>query len=82
MALTLLLERDGAFKEQKEIQGFSLDALCSQFGVTPHDRHTAGGDAFITAQVFLRLLRLAKRHGRITLGELCEPFESLDPHPY
>ena len=82
MALTLLLERDGAFNEQKEIQGFSLDALCSQFGVTPHDRHTAGGDAFITAQVFLRLLRLAKRHGRITLGELCEPFETMDAHPH
>ena len=78
MALTLLLERDGAFKEQQKIQSFSLDALCSLFKVTPHDRHTAGGDAFITAQIFLRLLRLAKRHGRANLGELCEPFKTID----
>lgn len=74
MELTLHLEQDGAFSQQEKIQSFSLDALCSLFGVTPHDRHTAGGDAFITAQIFLRLLRLAKRYGRTTLGELCEPF--------
>jgi len=29
----------------------------------------------MTAQVFLRLLRLASRHGRSTLGKLMEPFE-------
>lgn len=79
MALTLHLEQDGAFKEQEKIQGFSLDALCSLFGVIPHDRHTAGGDAFITAQIFLKLLRLAKRHGRDTLSKLCEPFVTEDP---
>jgi DNA polymerase-3 subunit epsilon len=44
------------------------------FGVIPYDRHTAAGDAFITAQIFLRLLRLASRHGRDTLGRLSEPF--------
>ena len=26
------------------------------FGIVPYDRHTASGDAFMTAQVFLRLL--------------------------
>jgi DNA polymerase III epsilon subunit-like protein len=44
------------------------------FGVVPHDRHTASGDAFITAQVFLRLLRLATRNGRTTLSRIAEPF--------
>jgi DNA polymerase III epsilon subunit-like protein len=44
------------------------------FGVIPHDRHTASGDAFLTAQVFLRLLRLAGRHGRTTLSQRTEPF--------
>ncbi len=75
MELTLNLERDGAFKEDEKINGFSLDALCSLFNVIPHDRHTAGGDAFITAQIFLKLLRLSQSHGRNTLDRLCESFE-------
>jgi len=75
MDLTLHLERDGAFAGRPPIRRFTLDALCDLFGVVPHDRHTASGDAFITAQVFLRLLKLARRHGRTTLGQLSEPFE-------
>ena len=75
MDLTLQLERDGAFAGRPSIRHFTLDALCDLFGVIPHDRHTASGDAFITAQVFLRLLRLATRFGRSTLSRLCEPFE-------
>jgi hypothetical protein len=50
------------------------------FDVVPHDRHTASGDAFLTAQVFLRLLRLAARHGRTTLSRIGEPFvEEAEP---
>lgn len=74
MDLTLHLERSGAFSDRERIREFTLDSLCELFGVIPHDRHTAGGDAFITAQVFLRLLRLASRHGRNQLGSICEPF--------
>ena len=74
MDLTLHLERDGAFAGRPPIRRFTLDSLCELFGVVPHDRHTAGGDAFLTAQVFLRLLRLAARHGRTTLSRLAEPF--------
>lgn len=76
MDLTLHLERSGAFADRERIREFTLDSLCELFGVVPHDRHTAGGDAFITAQVFLRLLRLAARHGRARLGALREPFLS------
>jgi DNA polymerase-3 subunit epsilon len=75
MDLTLHLERDGAFGGRPEIGDFSLDGLCRLFGVRPHDRHTAAGDAFLTAQVFLRLLALAQRCGRDNLPALCEPFE-------
>lgn len=75
MDLTLQLERSDAFADRPRIRTFTLDALCDLFGVIPHDRHTAGGDAFITAQVFLRLLRLASRHGRGRLGAICEPFQ-------
>jgi DNA polymerase III subunit epsilon len=75
MDLTLHLERDGAFAGRPPIRQFTLDGLCAMFGVIPHDRHTASGDAFITAQVFLRLERLATRFGRGTLGRISEPFE-------
>lgn len=78
MDLTLHLERDGAFAGRPAIRSFTLDALCDLFEVIPHDRHTAGGDAFITAQVFLRLLKLAARHGRTTLGQIAEPFETTE----
>ena len=75
MDLTLHLERDGAFTGRAPIRQFTLDSLCAMFSVVPHDRHTAGGDAFLTAQVFLRLLRLASRFGRGTLARISEPFE-------
>jgi DNA polymerase-3 subunit epsilon len=74
MDLTRHLERDGALDGYPPIRHFTLDSLCEMFGVVPHDRHTASGDAFITAQVFLRLLRLAGRHGRLTLASVAEEF--------
>jgi DNA polymerase III subunit epsilon len=78
MDLTLHLERDGAFAGRPAIRHFTLDALCEMFGVVPHDRHTASGDAFLTAQVFLRLVRLASKHGRGTLARMCEPYDVAD----
>lgn len=74
MGLTLHLQNDGAFDGLPPISGFSLDALCDRFGVVPYDRHTAPGDAFLTAQVFLRLLRFAGRNKRATLVTLTMPF--------
>ena len=79
MDLTLHLERDGAFAGRPPIKQFTLDALCGMFGVIPHDRHTATGDAFITAQVFLRLLRLSKKSGRDSLARIAEPFPVEEP---
>jgi len=70
MDLTLHLNDAGAFAGRAIPEGFTLDSLCEMFGVKAHDRHTAGGDAFLTAQVFLRLLRAAKSVGRVTLGSL------------
>jgi DNA polymerase-3 subunit epsilon len=74
MDLTLHLERDAAFAGRPRIRRFTLDALCDMFGIVPYDRHTACGDAFMTAQVFLRLLHLASRHGRRTLDLIAEPY--------
>ena len=70
MDLTLALQGDGALSGRPGFEEFSLDALCDLFGVRMHDRHTAGGDAFLTAQVFLRLLRSAEGAGRGTLASL------------
>jgi DNA polymerase-3 subunit epsilon len=75
MDLTLLLNDDGAFKDRPMPEGFSLDALCEMFGIAAHDRHTAGGDAFLTARVFLCLLRAASDSGRNTLASLCVPYQ-------
>ncbi|MEO8127760.1 MAG: 3'-5' exonuclease [Bryobacteraceae bacterium] len=75
MDLTLHLNAAGAFADRPMASGFSLDGLCEMFGVVPHDRHTAGGDAFITAQIFLRLLRAAKATGMDTLAALCKRWQ-------
>jgi DNA polymerase-3 subunit epsilon len=61
---------DGALGDRAPPKDLSLDSLCTLFGVLPYGRHTAPGDAFLTAQVFLRLLRIAKRNGRGTLDRL------------
>jgi DNA polymerase-3 subunit epsilon len=62
MRLALGLETAGVLGGDP-ITGFELDDLCRRFDITMHDRHTASGDAFLTAQVFLRLHRLAVRAG-------------------
>jgi DNA polymerase-3 subunit epsilon len=75
MDLTLYLNDDGAFADRPMAQGFTLDGLCEMFGIAAHDRHTAGGDAFLTARIFQRLLRAAKLAGRNTLSSLCQPYQ-------
>jgi DNA polymerase-3 subunit epsilon len=69
MELALQLQEAG-WSPEGGLPGFSLDDLCRTFSIPPHDRHTAGGDAFLTAQIFLRLLRIAANLGRHTLADL------------
>lgn len=75
MDLTLRLHEAGAFGDRELPGGFSLDGLCDLFGIAAHDRHTAGGDALLTARIFQRLLRAAQRVGWTTLGPLCTLYE-------
>jgi len=50
---------------------YSLDNLCNKFNITMHDRHTASGDAYLTALLFLKLCALLKaKNKRLTLKQL------------
>ncbi|MFK5971953.1 MAG: 3'-5' exonuclease [Flavobacteriaceae bacterium] len=51
--------------QQQEI--YTLDELADKFDITKKDRHTALGDAYITAIVFLRILNRLKEKREITL---------------
>lgn len=47
----LYLKKRGIPLEQR----YSLDELCEVFDLPKKDRHTAPGDAFLTAQIMLKL---------------------------
>ena len=74
MDLTLHLERDGAIRRPPAHPPLHAGLIVRHVRRGPSRPAYGGGDAFLTAQVFLRLLRLAARHGRTTLGRLGEPF--------
>lgn len=50
---------------------FALDALIARYRLTGCDRHTAHGDAMITAELLLHLLGEAAKRGRTRLGDIC-----------
>lgn len=49
---------------------YSLDSLCDRYHIPLDDRHTAPGDAFLTAQLLVKLLKIAERKGIKTFGDL------------
>lgn len=64
MNLSIRLEQGPkADLNQFKQEEYCLDSLCNRYGIPKDDRHTAGGDAFLTAQLFLKLLLVAKKKG-------------------
>jgi len=49
-----------------------LEAIAERFGVPVLGRHTALGDAMVTAEVFLKLVPLLAERGLLTLGQVRE----------
>ncbi|WP_372746469.1 PolC-type DNA polymerase III [Lutibacter sp.] len=49
---------------------FSLDELCEIYNIKMHDRHTALGDALLTAYVFLKLTYKYKKNNILNLTDL------------
>lgn len=54
--LAIRLEKGTRRGDGTESGDYSLDRLLDRYQITAHDRHTAWGDAFLTAQLFLKLL--------------------------
>ncbi|HSV29032.1 MAG TPA: exonuclease domain-containing protein [Candidatus Omnitrophota bacterium] len=50
--------------------GHSLDSICERFGIEITDRHTALGDAIVTAAVLLRQIEALEARGLHTLDDV------------
>ncbi len=56
--------------EGKKDGHFNLDKLCDEFNIPKHDRHTASGDAFITAVLLLKIYSKLKRERTVHYSDL------------
>lgn len=70
-ALAIRLEKGPHYDPRMAKPGeYSLDALCERYGIALDDRHTAAGDAFLTAQLLMKLLKFAEKKGIKDFGGL------------
>ncbi|WP_273272901.1 PolC-type DNA polymerase III [Maribacter polysiphoniae] len=55
---------------EKKHDHYSLDRLCAVFNLKKHDRHTASGDALLTALIFLKVVSHLSKKRKPNLGDL------------
>ncbi|AUC86657.1 3'-5' exonuclease [Polaribacter sp. ALD11] len=55
---------------QNEEKQYSLDNLCDELNISKSDRHTASGDAYITAIAFLKTLSRLNKKGDLKFRDL------------
>jgi DNA polymerase-3 subunit epsilon len=68
---TMAIRLDYAQRPERiNSKDYSLDVLCERFSIPLHDRHNAAGDAYLTAQLFLKLLPLLRKKGIVDLNKL------------
>ncbi|GGM96466.1 DNA polymerase III subunit epsilon [Thermus composti] len=60
-----------------DLKDHRLETLAERFGVPILGRHTALGDALMTAEVFARMLPLLRQKGYRTLGEVLKACQEL-----
>ena len=68
-----LMKRIDPVRYERNVAGtdsMQLDALCEEFGILVENRHTALGDAYLTAQLFQKLLVKLEGRGIHTMGNL------------
>lgn len=68
--LAVRLEKFGTDEASIVRKDFTLDQLCLRYRIPIHDRHTAAGDALLTAQLFQKLMSLAQKRKIIKLGDI------------
>jgi len=55
---------------QNDNKHYTLDDLCDELTISKSDRHTASGDAYITAIAFLKIIPRLNKNNDLTLKDL------------
>jgi DNA polymerase-3 subunit epsilon len=64
------IENSPLFHFSNSEKAYSLDEICKEYDIQTHHRHTAAGDAFLTALAFIKMARTLELRGVNTLQDL------------